>query len=206
METKGSAISGLGARPYNFQNFLNGASFVYSKITMLIELKRGKKVLDIGCGTGTLLFRLRQRYGSGVLLCGIDPSEDMISIAQKRNKKLQSQINFQLGVGEAIPFKNNSFDVVLSSLAMHHLPLETKAQVAREARRVLKPDGRLLITDFGKPGSLLGRVIMFIIQKHSFVKDNIGGAVTRILKEAGFRGVHVICTQFGSIEHIMAVK
>lgn len=206
MKTRGNVITGLEARLYNSQNFLNGAFLVYSRIIRLMMLNPGDKVLDVGCGTGTVLFRLYRKYGDRVSLYGIDPSGDMIQIAISRNKKLNAKVNFQKAIGESIPFKSGLFDWVMISLVMHHLPFEAKVVVIREARRVLKQGGKLLLSDFGKPQNLMGSIIAFIARGHAFMKENIRGDVNEILKRARFKKIKVLGRQFGLIAHTIAEK
>ena len=107
-------------------------------------IKPGDLVLDVGCGTGevTLLAKRRTREGK---VYGIDPSPEMIAVARRKAANKNLDIDFRVGVIEALPFPDASLDVVTSSLMMHHLPQELKVRGLAEIYRVLKPGGRLLI-------------------------------------------------------------
>ena len=79
---------------------------------------------------------------------GIDAAPQMITVARSKAAKRNLAIDFQVGLIEKLAFSDNSFDVVLSSLMMHHLPEELKRQGLAEISSVLQPGGRLLILDF----------------------------------------------------------
>ena len=81
METQGIAVTGKKARHYKFLQTLRGGRRVHGKVVDLIQAKSGDEILDVGCGPGTVLLLLARKYGNSVKLHGIDPSEDMIKIA-----------------------------------------------------------------------------------------------------------------------------
>src|SRR6266496_5286400 len=84
-------------------------------------IKPGDSVLDVGCGTGevTLLAKTRAKDGK---VYGIDPAPEMITVARRKAARKRLDIDFRMGVIEALPFPDASMDVVTSSLMMHHLP------------------------------------------------------------------------------------
>src|SRR5690349_8917624 len=91
-------------------------------ITDLVELQPGESVLDVGCGTGTLALVAKKRVGEIGRVCGIDPSPSLLSGARHKAKRSGLSIDFQPGGIEQIPFPDHSFDVVLSTFMMHHVP------------------------------------------------------------------------------------
>jgi len=81
--------------------------------------------------------------------CGIDPAPEMVELARRKAAQAGVTVRFEVGVIEALPYPPDHFDVVLSSLMLHHLPDELKRRGLAEIHRVLKPAGRLLAVDFG---------------------------------------------------------
>ena len=114
----------------------------------LARLHPGDQVLDVGCGTGALALEVQRRVGSAGRVVGIDPGEEQIARARAKAARRNVPIAFQIGVIEQLAFPDQAFDVVLSTLMMHHLPASLKAQGLAEIARVLKPGGRLIIADF----------------------------------------------------------
>jgi ubiquinone/menaquinone biosynthesis C-methylase UbiE len=147
----------------------------------------GKRVLDVGCGTGELLLAL-WRAGKTARLAGIDPDPDMLAQAGAKLRVSDVPCELVRAWAEALPFPEASFDVVVSSLMFHHLDTGTKRAALREWRRVLAPGGVLLLVDFGVPRSALLRVLLSPARLGLFeqVADNLRGRIPVFLEEAGF--------------------
>ncbi len=164
----------------------------------------GDSVLDVGCGTGevTLLAKSRAKAGS---VYGIDPAPEMIAVARKKAARKRLEIDFRVGVIEALPFSDSSMDVVTSSLMMHHLPENLKVRGLAEIYRILKPGGRLLIADFLRPtGSFLHHLYIAFTRHHglrSGVEDLQG-----ILKNTGFSQIDQLEEKVLTISFVRAVK
>jgi ubiquinone/menaquinone biosynthesis C-methylase UbiE len=114
----------------------------------LAQLQVGEAVLDVGCGTGALAMVACTRVGAEGHVCGIDPGPRQVDRARTKAERAGLSIDFQVGVIEQLAFPDHSFDVVLSTLVMHHLPDDLKRLGLAEIVRVLKPGGRLVIIDF----------------------------------------------------------
>lgn len=189
-ETKGVVIHHM-AWVYDLGCYLVGMGARFRHETLqFAQLKPGDCVLDVGCGTGVLTRLAAELVGSEGEVVGIDPSEEMIQVAKRSAAKRHSEADFQLGVIESLPFTDERFDIVLSSMMLHHLPPELKVTGLQEILRVLKPGGRLMVIDVDKPTGIMGRVLMFPWRKAPAVKDNLAGHVSEFIQNAGFLKVH----------------
>ena len=119
-------------------------------IIRIAGLEAGHYVLDIGCGTGTLAIAATRHVGTTGAVTGIDASPSMIARANRKAGKAGAPATFQVAVAENLPFSDRRFDVVFSTLMLHHLPRKTRQQCAREIGRVVKVGGRVVAVDFGR--------------------------------------------------------
>jgi ubiquinone/menaquinone biosynthesis C-methylase UbiE len=122
----------------------------YRRLLEAAGVQPGNRVLDIGCGPGYFARMLAEAVGPEGAVVGIDAAPEMIEYARRKARRLVN-CKFETGAAEALTFPDSSFDVVVSSLMMHHIPSELRLQAAREMRRVLRPGGVLLLSDFSIP-------------------------------------------------------
>src|SRR5260370_27854885 len=127
----------------------------------LARMQPGEQVLDVGCGTGTLAMEVARRVGRAGRVAGVDPGTEQIARARSKAARSHVPIEFQIGVIEQLPFPDQTFDVVLSTLMMHHLPDDLKRQGLAEIARVLKLGGRLGIADFKRKKDRAGQAARF---------------------------------------------
>jgi ubiquinone/menaquinone biosynthesis C-methylase UbiE len=157
----------------------------------LAGLAPGEKVLDVGCGTGTLALAAQEQVGPEGEVHGIDADPKMIAVARRKAGKAGVDLDFQVGLIEDIPFPDEQFDLVLSSLMIHHLPGEDlKRKGFTEIRRVLKPGGCLLVVDFEPPTEGLGKLLMSHILGHRMMENDIR-RLPSMVEAAGFTDVEV---------------
>jgi ubiquinone/menaquinone biosynthesis C-methylase UbiE len=109
----------------------------------------GMKVLDIGCGTGSLALAASRVVGPQGSVVGIDPSPAMIGRAKAKARRL-TNASFRIGIAQELPFADGSFDVALATFVVHQLPPDSLHKVKTEVARVLKVGGRLLLVDIGR--------------------------------------------------------
>lgn len=117
----------------------------------------GMNVLDVGCGTGSQLVRYLE---AGCSVSGIDLSPAMLAEARTT---LGEAADLRLADATQMPFDDDRFDVVLTSMMLHELTSDVRGRVVAEIGRVLRPDGVAIITDFtAGPLTLKGRLIRTI--------------------------------------------
>jgi ubiquinone/menaquinone biosynthesis C-methylase UbiE len=155
------------------------------------NVEHGHHVLDLACGTGTLAILLKQASPSAKVTA-IDGDPTILDVAKKKAQRSRVDIEFDEGMSFSLPYKDRSFDRVLSSLFFHHLTSENKLKTLREVHRVLKPDGELHIADWGLPANLLMKATSRFVQVldgKETTADSFGGLLPSLLQGAGFAAV-----------------
>jgi ubiquinone/menaquinone biosynthesis C-methylase UbiE len=144
------------------------------RIVDLAAVTRGHTVLDVGCGTGNLTMVAKVRAGTDGKVYGIDAAPEMITKAERKAAEKQLDIRYQVGLIEDIPSPDNKFDVVVSSLMLHHLPKDLKRQGIAEISRVLRPGGRFVAVDLDPPfvGNL--QIIVDAMRTNDFIEIRRG--------------------------------
>jgi SAM-dependent methyltransferase len=167
------------------------------------QITGGQRVLDVGCGTGTLLSLIREETPSRRVV-GIDGDFQILAIAQRKaggphGLPLVHAFSF------ALPFTTGCFDRVFSTLMLHHLTRDEKLATLREIVRVLRPSGQLHVADWGPPHNRLMHALSLPLRvgHHSGrVQDNLTGALPNLFQEAGLEDVREhahVSTLFGTL-------
>ena len=170
-------------------------------------IQPGHHVLDLGCGTGTLAILAKQAQPEAEVT-GLDADPDMLKVAKFKSAQLKTPVKFDVGFTSQLPYPDQSFDRVLSSIMIHHLKTPDKRLTAREVYRVLKPGGQLHIIDFGRPVTWYGKLVGPLLHKFEEANDNIDGKLPEIFGAPGLKTEIVgdFWTFFGDLAFLRGEK
>jgi SAM-dependent methyltransferase len=137
---------------------------VYARLTRLCGAQPGDRVLDVGCGGGYLTRLLAAAVRPGGQVTGIDPAPEAVAYARRRAR---AGCTYVVGTAQHLDFPDRSADVIISTLAMHHIPETGRAAALAEMYRVLRPGGTLLLADFGPSATRRGLHARLSAIRHS---------------------------------------
>jgi arsenite methyltransferase len=165
-------------------------------IRAALALQPGERVLDIGSGPGFLATEMAQEVGSGGRVVGIDPSESMLAIAERHaGPGAAGPVEFKVGDALSLPLEPASFDAAVSTQVLEYVD-DVPAALA-EARRVLRPGGRLLVLDTDWDTAIWQsgdadrtRRVMAAWNEH-LVDPYLPRRLPRLLREAGLELTHL---------------
>ncbi len=171
------------------------------------DIQPGQRVLDLGCGTGTLAISVKERQPEA-LVTGLDADQQMLNMARYKSRKAGVEVKFDEGMTFDLPYPDASIDRILSSIMIHHLKTPDKLRTAKEVQRVLKPGGQLHVVDFGKPVTFYGKVLAPFLHEFEEANDNIDGRLPEIF---GAPGLHMeikahFWTFFGDLSFLAGFK
>lgn len=168
----------------------------FTKLLNLCQVKKGSKILEVGCGTGDFTKRLAKIKTSETKITAIDITPNLIKLAKKtiKNKK----ITFKTDSLHSLSFKNNFYDIVCGISILHHVSLK---KALKEIYRVLKPGGEIFFTEPNllNPVIYLGLNIELLREKMEFSPDEtafIRWSLEKEIKKAGFKNVKVLNYDF----------
>ena len=166
------------------------------------------RVLDLGCGTGTLALLIKQSQ-PGTEVAGLDGDGKILELARKKIERTGLKIDLDEGLADSMPYPDSHFDRVVSSLVFHHLAAPVKAAALKESFRVLKPGGELHIADLGKPDTALMRLVSLLLWHFEENAENYRGSLPGMCGKAGFTDSRVTwrcSTAFGTLNLYKALK
>lgn len=164
----------------------------------------GQRVLDLGCGTGTLALLVKERQPAPDVV-GLDADPEML--AQARSKAERAGIEFRLdeGFSTELPYPDGGFDLILSTLFFHHLDLDSKRRTAGEIARVLRAGGELHVADWGRPSDPLMAVAFLGVRLFDGLentRENARGELPAIFEGEGLEDAQQtdrLRTAFGTL-------
>lgn len=168
-------------------------------------------VLDFGCGSLTLTLLAKQKQPEAHFI-GVDVDEKILNIARKKLENTNKKIKVDKYDGLILPYKDSSFDRVITSLVFHHLTSEQKENSFKEIKRVLKLGGELHIADWGKPANIFMRLAFYSVQLldgFKTTRDHVKGLLPKYIKKGGFREVSIhsrFNTMYGTLQLFKSVK
>lgn len=188
------------------QKLLGFASY-HGALVDQADVRSGQRVLEIGCGTGSLLLTIKRRHPSAEVV-GLDPDPKALNRASEKAKAEQLPIRLDRGYAQELPYSDASFDRVFSAFMFHHLGSAAKERTLREVVRVLKPDGSLHLLDFGGATVATDGLMARMAHRNERLRDNFGDRIPTTLREAGFAHVtersHHISKIMGRITYYSA--
>ena len=152
------------------------------------QINDGDRVLDVGCGTGTLAVMVKQAHPQAEVV-GLDGDAKVLGIARTKAAKAGIDLLFERGMSYQLPYQEHSFDRVLTSLMLHHLTTDNKSRTLLEVFRVLRPGGELHVVDFGPPRTFYSRLVAFVAARSEQAQVNVKGLLPGMFREAGFERV-----------------
>jgi ubiquinone/menaquinone biosynthesis C-methylase UbiE len=174
---------------------------------LLVESARprsGESILDVGCGSGTLALMVK-RASPQAAVHGLDGDRDMLVRATRKVGRTGLAVCLHHADARHLPFRDDSFDRVVSSLFFHHLEREAKTETLREMARVLRPAGRLVIADWGRAADPLQWLLSWPTRWFdglAVTRDNFAGRLPDMIADSGFRDLveaEVVRTPVGTL-------
>ena len=182
-----------------------------SEIARRVAQGGARKVLDVGCGTGTLALLIRRQLPSGTVV-GLDGDDRVLGIAARKAAHSRVRASWVRAFSDRLPHPSGYFDCVVTSLMLHHLTHEQKLATLREIHRVLSRGGTIYCADFDRPHTAATRAAAWwwqFVEDRSRIRDNLEGKLPALIEAAGFHAVERVvrlATLFGTVSAFQAQR
>jgi SAM-dependent methyltransferase len=178
-----------------------------------LAVEAGMRVLDVGCGPGTLVTKLARAIPTAEII-GLDGDPEILSIARKKAEEAGASVRFVEGLATDPPveLERGSFDRIVTSLLLHHLSPTDKERALRAMFDLLRPGGRIVVADWGEARSTVMRLAFLSIQMldgFANTADHARGLLPGYVRRAGFEDVRETYrerTIYGVVSFYEAVK
>ena len=184
-----------------------------NKLIAHLSPKPNEQIMEFGFGTGqNIIYALRTEFKASYCGLDVDPKVEAIAKAKLQELGFLKNVKLELYDGNVFPYPNDNFDKVFSCLVFHQLKTEKKKYAMKEIYRVLKPNGKILICDWGKPQNLITSLGFYLVQMldgFETTSDNRKGFTPKFLESAGFNEVKQIDmmeTKIGTLRYSIGIK
>lgn len=170
----------------------------------LVGFRPNQALLDIGCGTGELILLADKRSLGSSRLVGLDVEPGMLAQARKKARAANSSAEFTKAGMEDIPYPDDSFDMVTSSLMLHHVPKDVHAQGFGEVLRVLRPGGKFIVADV----NIAHRSIVATLHwgRQKLAENPLQQTLSKQLQEVGFNIIEQGRHGYKALSYVIAEK
>ncbi len=173
------------------------------KLVEQVEIASNGRLLDLACGTATLTVALKRRFPQAEIH-GLDGDAKILRIARRKAAANGAEINFSEALSTALPYPDEHFDAIVTSLFFHHLTPANKRKTLGEVFRVLKTGGTLHLADWGKAANILMKAASqpIVWLDGATTADSLQGRLPELAAGAGFTEIRETAnfgTFFGTI-------
>ena len=167
---------------YDFLNLIEPYRELLGVICDELEIRKGERILEAGCGTGNLVFKIKEE---GALVVGLDNCREALEICRRKVPGIETVF---ADLSEKLPFPDNYFDKIASNNTLYAIPKEKQIDTLKELRRILKPGGKIVLANLRKGWNPL-KVYFEGIRKN-YSKEGLWLTFSKIVK-ASFPSVKI---------------